>query len=283
MRRAEAAWARSVKQRHEMIATDYGSVDKMPLPPGREEEPYLSHPYTIWDFTPASFAAPFEMERVGRLGDGGKWVCGMSCYSTASKARPIIIYSLGVGQESSFENEMLSRTNCEIWGFDMSVDDWGDQLDESNRGRAHFLKAGAAGQTDTSSNPPYYSVQDAMKKNGHDYVDILKMDIETFEFEVLDSLIGNFSAEKGLEVPIGQILVEIHLQRPMDVHTYLEWFERLEARGLRPVWTEPNLLGVTLGISHKAGGPILSEYTFININDSRSAILGGLTAKDIQD
>ncbi len=31
MKLAEASWAKTVKQRHDMIQTDYGSVDKMPL------------------------------------------------------------------------------------------------------------------------------------------------------------------------------------------------------------------------------------------------------------
>lgn len=31
LRRSEALWAESVKKRHELIAADYGSADKMPL------------------------------------------------------------------------------------------------------------------------------------------------------------------------------------------------------------------------------------------------------------
>lgn len=42
------------------------------------------------------------MERVGRLGDGGKWVCGMSQYVNFPADRPCIIYSFGVRDESSF-------------------------------------------------------------------------------------------------------------------------------------------------------------------------------------
>ncbi len=52
------------------------------------------------------------MERVGRMGDGGKWVCGMSRYEALSRKRPCTLYSFGVRDESSFENELLSRTDC---------------------------------------------------------------------------------------------------------------------------------------------------------------------------
>lgn len=42
------------------------------------------------------------MERIGRMGDGGKWVCGMSQYVNYPKGRDCVIYSFGVRDESSF-------------------------------------------------------------------------------------------------------------------------------------------------------------------------------------
>ena len=41
------------------------------------------------------------MERVGRMGDGGKWVCGMSRYEQLAPKK-CIVYSFGVQTESSF-------------------------------------------------------------------------------------------------------------------------------------------------------------------------------------
>lgn len=65
-------------------------------------ERYQKHPYTVWDFMPASFSCPWHMERVGRMGDGGKWVCGMTRYDDFPEDRECIIYSFGVRDESSF-------------------------------------------------------------------------------------------------------------------------------------------------------------------------------------
>jgi Methyltransferase domain len=65
-------------------------------------EAYFKTPYTIWDFVPASYSCPYEMERIGRMGDGGKWVCGMSLYEAIPAEKPCIIYSFGVQFESSF-------------------------------------------------------------------------------------------------------------------------------------------------------------------------------------
>lgn len=68
------------------------------------------------------------------------------------------------------ENELLSRTNCEVWAYDFSVVDFGVQLEPGNRDRAHFLQAGIAGKTDKNRDPPFYSIADLMKMNGHDYM-----------------------------------------------------------------------------------------------------------------
>jgi hypothetical protein len=53
-------------------------------------------------------------------------------------------------------------------------------------------------------------------------------------------------------LPIGQFQVELHVEWLGNLNTLpkvLKWWERLEARGMRLVWTEPNLLGVTMHIN----------------------------------
>jgi len=65
---------------------------------------------------------------------------------------------------------MLARTQCVIWAYDFSVVDFGKQLNASHRDRAHFLQVGISGDTDTSQNPPFYSIQDLMRMNGHNYL-----------------------------------------------------------------------------------------------------------------
>merc|ERR1712098_732107 len=117
------------------------------------------------------------------MGDGGKWVCGMSRYEKNS--RPCILYSFGVQNESSFEQEMLQRTNCEIWGYDYSVRSFGPAITNEHAHRTHFLKAGIAGKTDKAKTPPFYSIQDLMQMNGHNYIDILKIDVEFAEFAAM--------------------------------------------------------------------------------------------------
>lgn len=184
-----------------------------------------------------------------------------------------IIYSFGIQFESTFEEELFKRTtNCQIWGYDFSVDKFGDALAGYEiQNRAYFTKAGIAGVTDIMANPPFYSIQDLMEMNGHDHIDVLKMDIESYEFEAMRSVIDHF-LDKGEEIPIAQFQVEIHLMPGLiGVDEMIEWWELLEKAGFRPFWTEPNLL-VTTQQAYD-GMPRFAEYSFINIKDSRSPFL----------
>ena len=90
--------------------------------PAQSLDKFDRYPYTVWDFFPAVWNCPWDIQRVGRLGDGGKWVCGMSLYEQRSN-KPTIMYSFGSSRESSFEAEMLARTNAEIYVFDAGADD----------------------------------------------------------------------------------------------------------------------------------------------------------------
>lgn len=54
----------------------------------------------IWDFYTPDYNCPLLKERVGRLGDGGKWVCGLRALL---EDRPCLIYSLGSAGDISFE------------------------------------------------------------------------------------------------------------------------------------------------------------------------------------
>ncbi|CZS90272.1 uncharacterized protein RCO7_08609 [Rhynchosporium graminicola] len=257
MARSEKLWEKTVKQRHEVMA----KFPDMGFFPAVNTPTYFTTPYSVWDLIPASYNCPHEVERIGRMGDGGKWVCGMSKYE--KNTRPCIIYSFGVQNESSFEQEMLERTNCEIWGYDFSVNAFGPAIMAEHASRTHFRKAGISGTTQLSKKPPFITIQDIMAENGHTYIDILKIDIEYAEFEALKSFDEATAHQE--EYPIGQMLIELHLfkKEKIDMVEFLAWWEALEARGLRPAWTEPNLLAVTVSLEDK--NPRLAEYSLVNI------------------
>jgi len=265
METSEKLWLKTIDQRH-AYRERFPNMDFFPA---RDGASYFTYLASIWDLIPASYNCPWEVERIGRMGDGGKWVCGMSRYEKNKK--PCIIYSMGVQNESTFEQEMLERTNCEIWGYDFSVERFGPQILDDVRPRTHFLKAAIGSTTDTTKDPPSYTIQDLMAKNGHDYIDILKIDIEYAEFNALSSL-NSYTQQLQQQMPIGQVLIEIHLMTAQGITApiFLDWWESLEFRGFRSAWTEPNLLVVTLGMEGRM--PAYAEYTWVNVQDPKNIL-----------
>ncbi len=194
-------------------------------------------------------------------------MCGMSKYEERAKQpkkddNVTIIYSFGLNGESSFESEMMKRLpNAELFGFDYSVDDVGPPLDwkllrvvftisyphfgtnfEANiwlplqfgpqiqpnaRSRSHFMKVGLAGSDSPSKSPPFYSFQSLMAHHKHDYIDILKIDVEASEWVSLGAYFDYLKAQKIKTMPIGQIMIELHLGDPgeekVDAPTILNW------------------------------------------------------------
>lgn len=105
-------------------------------------------------------------------------------------------------------------------------------------------------------------------------MDILKIDIEGSEYEALDSFM-DFHARAGSDtLPIGQVMIELHLVDDEHVHfeRFLKWWERLEGFGMRAAWFESNLLAVTLGEGKT--DPRCVEYVWVNAKDGRSVLLG---------
>ncbi|EJU02302.1 hypothetical protein DACRYDRAFT_21995 [Dacryopinax primogenitus] len=228
--------------------------------------------WVLWDFFLPSFDCQHYVERIGRLGDGGKWICGMDLI--ADKASPVI-YSFGVSDDSSFEAALLERApRAQVYGYDYSVNSWGPQIENNPelKGRAHFHKW-AVGPKDShgpEADPNFqvYTLDTLMKLNEHTWIDILKIDVEGAEFDVLRGFC-NYYMERGLPLPFGQLQVEIHAwDSKMSFATFLEWFELLESAGLRPFRAEPNLVYVNI-LNAKA---TLSEYAFVNIRGGHELI-----------
>lgn len=283
MQRAEKSWQSSVSLRHEMAAKHPG-YPQVPLFPAQKLDDFGKYPYTIWDFFPATYTCPHDIQRVGRLGDGGKWVCGMSLFENkpapaVSRAETsdnpsTIIYSFGVNDESTFEAEMLARIpSAQIYAFDYSVTSFGPQLPASFSARAHFRQVGLSWYDEFNRSPQFFSLQTLMMENKHTYMDILKIDVEGAEYQAFDGFMDWCDKFNNGIMPIGQIMIELHLvdDKVINFERFLSWWERLEGFGMRPTWLEINLLAVTLA-SGKTD-PRCVEYVFVNHKDQHSILL----------
>jgi len=231
--------------------------------------------YTMWDFFIPSFQCPHHVERIGTLGDGGKWVCGME---RIARQPECVIYSFGINGESSFEAALLERApGCEVWGYDFSVNSFGPEIEKTSRlkKRSHFFPWALGGRNahGPEDDPKIYTLDTLMRMNGHTFIDVLKIDIEGAEFDTLTTFLeahkptGPFSSTT---LPIGQLQLELHAWDDYGKFDFFhDWWTSLEEAGLRPFWTEANLVYV----NYNAGGkPRLAEYSFINIHGNHSLV-----------
>ncbi|KAH6673983.1 methyltransferase domain-containing protein [Plectosphaerella plurivora] len=260
---AEVSWKRYLGRREGILQTlNVTKNPDAPLFPIRESWDESSPMYTAWDLFPAAYPCPYELERVGHLGDGGKWVCGMSQYEATT--RPQVMYSFGVGGEVSLEVEWIRRTNTYVHSFDYTVTTTEFPGLDKMTDRFKLQQLGVAGEDYIEDGHRFATLKTIMTDLGHDYVDVIKMDVEGSEFPTLDSFLEDY---EGKALPFGQLLIEIHLWEgsPDTIPDLLKWWEKLESFGLRPVSDEANLLAVTFG----SVIPCCFEYTFINTNDTR--------------
>ncbi|KAG9086586.1 hypothetical protein FS749_003543 [Ceratobasidium sp. UAMH 11750] len=154
-----------------------------------------------------------------------------------------------------------------MYGFDFSVKKFGPEVHSyaSIRNRTHFYPYGLAGSDKHDGKPPMWTIQALMHKLGHTFIDILKIDIEGAEFDTLKSLI-NYYKDVG-PLPFGQLQLEIHASK-FSFSDFLRWWEDLEEAGLRPFWTEPNLLFT----NWMRNAPAFTEYSFLNIGLSHEIL-----------
>jgi FkbM family methyltransferase len=137
-----------------------------------------------------------------------------------------IIYSGGVGRDTTFEHGLVQQFGCSVVLIDPSPTGRETMAFPANQiPQFKFMPVGLAGSCGTLKlAPPKYPEEGSwfkhagdentievpcedlatlMQKNGHWQIDLLKIDIEGAEYEVLDCLL-----EKRL--PAKQVLVEFH-------------------------------------------------------------------------
>jgi FkbM family methyltransferase len=143
-----------------------------------------------------------------------------------------IVYSVGVGQDISFDLEMINRFGVTIHAFDPTPKsiDWVHQQNlsqpfilheygladfdgsvsfnppENSQHVSHTLLSRPSTQTKAIT-VPVKCLDTIMRDLGHDRIDLLKMDIEGAEYQVVDSLAKS-------KIRPEQVLIEFHHRFP---------------------------------------------------------------------
>ncbi len=161
------------------------------------------------------------------LGQADQWAIPENALKDNS-----FIVSAGVGTSITFEKDIISRYNSQIILLDPSPTGVKTMNDLRDRRNIDFMEIGLAaksgpvcfGLPDLADEGSYrkgstrdgiqfdcISLADLMKQRGQLSIDLLKIDVEGFEYEILDSLI-----KEGLKVKT--ICVEIHHNRVISIN-----------------------------------------------------------------
>jgi FkbM family methyltransferase len=167
-----------------------------------------------------------QLRRLGGV-YGGWWV------PTSMMNSKSVVYCAGVGEDTTFDEEMIQRFGCEIFAFDPTPRAIEYVAERQKAGtidkRFNFRPFGlwreeavieffntplddgsdpvmtvVPKKTGKSIKAKCYSLTDLMKQLGHTHIDLLKMDIECAEHAVLESIINGTVSPKVVCVDYDQ-------------------------------------------------------------------------------
>ncbi|CAE1232659.1 unnamed protein product [Acanthosepion pharaonis] len=142
--------------------------------------------------------------RVGSKEDGGWDVCADPEYIPKE---PCLVYSFGIGSDSSFDLAVHKKYKCEVHSFDPT-------LSEAQKKKIspllHFHPIGLCDQEITMMNQSYKTLYEIRRTLGHlnTKLAILKIDIEMWEWRSL-----HHSILKNMLDDVQQLLIEFHTQK----------------------------------------------------------------------
>lgn len=137
--------------------------------------------------------------------DGGKWVCGMD-----TLVSPCAVFSLGSDGDYKFEESVLGMTPCTVHTFDCTI----PQSKIQKLNARHFFHSTCIGSAEKAATDPLFkTLPQAIQAAGVGRVDVLKIDIEGFEYDVLATwgTRGESGGTLDRSYLPTQVLMEVHL------------------------------------------------------------------------
>jgi FkbM family methyltransferase len=177
--------------------------------------------YPEWSFAPPRAQTNRRLEKFGS--EYGGYFLDASMIDTGA-----VVYSLGIGEDISFDLSLIERFGVDVQAFDPTpkVKKW--LAAQSLPRQFHFHEAGISGRDGEevfypppredwvshsliqarqygsgSVRFPVMRLSTAMRIHGHTEIDVLKMDIEGAEYAVIEEIVRK-------RISVVQILVEFH-------------------------------------------------------------------------
>ncbi len=134
-----------------------------------------------------------HLKRVGDAEEGGKWIC-----TDLLKKKDCVVFSLGSLGQYDFERDLLASTECNIYTFDCTYNG------KSQGPRHEYIKKCIGTASKEASDTNYTTLAHALNVTGFASIDLLKIDIEGYEFDEIA-----FWSIKDTWLP-EQLAIEVH-------------------------------------------------------------------------
>ena len=186
--------------------------------------PYLRkylRSYPQWHFNPPRVRSTRQLQRIGSE-YGGHFV-DWSLFPSDP-----VIYSLGVGEDISFDISLIERLGCQVQAFDptpkvrswiesrsvpdsfqfhaIGIADFDGEAEFYLPPREDFISHSlipARQYSEKSIRVPFAKLSTVMAQLGHARIDLLKMDVEGAEYSVLADIVRE-------KLDVKQVVVEFH-------------------------------------------------------------------------
>lgn len=195
-----------------------------------------SSPYFLKNWEPNFHCS--HARRIGKMGDGGKWICDLF----QLRSRPnCLVYSAGSHGDFSFEMDLKNYLpNCEIHTFDMN-------LYRCPKNVCVFHKVRLGNGQPASISQSWPMIVENLGHKGR-RIDVFKIDVEGGEFQFFPTIFQSSNHSHPQ-----QILVEIHPKTVEGTHSL---FELLRKNNYAIFSKDPNIVSRAT----------LFEYAFLKLN-----------------
>ena len=197
--------------------------------------------------------------RMGLIKDGGWNICHDPEYRPKE---PCLVYSFGIRNDFSFDDELSTVYGCHVFSFDPSM----GKVDHKHSENVWFKNIGISGENCQKGNWTLRTVDYIREMLNHKdrEIDILKMDVEHSEWSSLTQMLESDTLRY-----VKQLLVEFHSYGRKFL-SYLNLLRKLFDFGFRIFWTHKNSyckFQVDWGYYTKC-----TEVYFVNVNYVRKKV-----------